>query len=175
MRQEPFHLLFPFLTMTTGSTSRRASDASSIDNSDRGFDPPTEASPLLESTSPTITPASTAWNAFLLRHIVPVCMITIFCLEVGDLLQMAPVNRILEGIICRDFYPEHAGANPLSLTDDPRCKSTDVQSKLAMLRGWQSTLDFLPGLTPQLSSFSSFISTRDVLLSVYYNLSGDRH
>ncbi|RFU33894.1 hypothetical protein B7463_g2408, partial [Scytalidium lignicola] len=135
-----------------GTTSEwRQTEGNNIDDNN---DSQNETSPLLgrgatqRSRSSASTVASTlwTWKTFLQRHVVSLCFIMIICLEIGTILQLAPLNRVLEGIICRDFYPEMAGASPLSLSDDPRCKSTEVQSNLAMLRGWQATLECLPGI-----------------------------
>ncbi|KAH8821770.1 major facilitator superfamily domain-containing protein [Xylogone sp. PMI_703] len=110
----------------------------------------TETSPLLgQSTSQPSAPVTSSpatWRSFLQHHTVTLCVIMILCLETGGYVQLAPVNKILEGIICRDFYPEMAGANPLAVSEDPRCKDTAVESKLAMLRGWQATLECIPGI-----------------------------
>ncbi|OAA64742.1 Major facilitator superfamily domain, general substrate transporter [Niveomyces insectorum RCEF 264] len=59
--------------------------------------------------------------------------------EMASALQSIPLNQVVEDIICRNI----AGTG-LPLGD---CgENTKVQAELAFLRGWQLTLDLLPGL-----------------------------
>jgi hypothetical protein len=65
--------------------------------------------------------------------------VCIFVLEVSYGAMVPSINAVMESIICRDYYPSIL--DPLA---DPLCKSPEVQGKLAMLRGWQTTFDCIP-------------------------------
>lgn len=55
--------------------------------------------------------------------------------EAGSILQLVPLNQVLEKIICENAH------QPASTCGE----NADVQAELALLRGWQSTFDLLPG------------------------------
>lgn len=79
------------------------------------------------------------------RLIVALCLILIVLIEVASYLQVAPLNKIVEGIICHDYYPElELGGLSTGDESDPLCKGKDVQGELVMLRGWQSFFDYIP-------------------------------
>ena len=114
-----------------------------------------EESPLLERAS-ALPPSKSSWRRRLDQHVVILCFILIILLEIGVYLQLAPLNELVEQIICRDYLAEHKERGMLGL-QDPRCKNAEVQGKLAMLRGWQSTFDCIPG--------------KPVILSLCFNVS----
>ena len=70
--------------------------------------------------------------------------VAIFLFELGIGTMTPAINSVMEDIICRDYYS--IAGNPLSLSGDPRCKVSEIQGKLAMLRGWQTTFDCIPAL-----------------------------
>lgn len=81
--------------------------------------------------------------------------VTLFLIELGVGITVAPNSAIMESIICRQHYPRlplspdhpiRQFAGGVALIDDPICKSPDVQSELAMLRGWAQTFECIPGL-----------------------------
>jgi hypothetical protein len=79
----------------------------------------------------TVKPA--VWGA--------VFVIFIILLEFGAYLIVLPLNQILEHIICHNHYPMvDFGSEGREM-----CKDMDVQGELALLRGWQTTLEFIPG------------------------------
>jgi len=56
----------------------------------------------------------------------------------GSIFQAVPLNQVLEDIICRqlDLSPRSRG----------NCGESNImQAELALLRGWQTTLDLIPG------------------------------
>ncbi|KAK5656383.1 hypothetical protein OQA88_4764 [Cercophora sp. LCS_1] len=79
-------------------------------------------------------------------RVIVLCFATIFILELGSGMLMPPMTEITESIICGQMHPEFArGGNSTGDPHDP-CRSDDVQSYLAMLRGWVYTFEALPGL-----------------------------
>lgn len=73
--------------------------------------------------------------------IVATCILLIILIELGAYLATIPLNQVLEENICDRFHPQRP-THP----DDHRCKDKDVQAELSIIREWQSTLDFIPGL-----------------------------
>ncbi|OIW27687.1 hypothetical protein CONLIGDRAFT_682713 [Coniochaeta ligniaria NRRL 30616] len=69
----------------------------------------------------------------------------LFLFESHDLLLFLPRLRALEARICHDYYASEPtkslGASPV---DELACKIPLIQSRLAMLRGWQVFLDAIP-------------------------------
>ncbi|KAK4171556.1 major facilitator superfamily domain-containing protein [Triangularia setosa] len=88
-------------------------------------------------------------------RVIVLTFITLFLIELGIGITVAPINAIMESIICRLHHPrlplspDHSIrrlAGGVALIDDPICKSPDVQSELAMLRGWAQTFECIPGI-----------------------------
>ncbi|KAK0656265.1 major facilitator superfamily domain-containing protein [Cercophora newfieldiana] len=77
------------------------------------------------------------------------CFLITFLLELGFGISVPPTNELMEGILCRQMHPESTRNSTLpwgqGTPDDP-CKNPDVQSYLAMLRGWSYTFEAIPGL-----------------------------
>ncbi|KAB5551178.1 putative MFS transporter [Coniochaeta sp. 2T2.1] len=74
--------------------------------------------------------------------IIIACFLLIILLELGAYLATIPLNQVLEENICRSFHPQL----PPNSEEDPRCKGKAVQAELSIIRGWQSTVDVIPGL-----------------------------
>lgn len=109
---------------------------------------PTEQTPLIasqdDSNEPPREPSPSPPRARPgLRQvgIVSACIFLIILTELGAYLATIPLNQVLEEIICRNFHPDL-----LLDPNDPRCKDRAVQTELSLLRGWQMTFDFVPGL-----------------------------
>lgn len=108
-----------------------------------------ETTPLIIPSSPGGEPLAAPLSASITKStqqrkslgIVTTCILLIILLELGAYLATIPLNQVLEEIICRNLEP-HLPPD----TDDPRCKDKAVQAELSIVRGWQSTLDFIPGL-----------------------------
>ncbi|RDW63435.1 hypothetical protein BP6252_10980 [Coleophoma cylindrospora] len=94
-----------------------------------------EATPLLENN----TGPSDVYSRKGL-FVIFICLSLIVSIDIGAGLQLAPSNKILEGIICKNYFPDFADV------DDQRCKNNDVQGTLAVLRGWQFVTQIIPGL-----------------------------
>ncbi|KAI9641199.1 hypothetical protein NHQ30_009999 [Ciborinia camelliae] len=116
---------------------------------------PEESTPLLRTTSTRSVHSTTDHDALLTRQnivtrVTIICIISVLLIEIGDCLMQAPLARTLEDIICRDYYSsapasEFTKAPPLSIPESD-CKNEVIQGKLAMLKGWDQTLSFIPGL-----------------------------
>ncbi|KAK7931277.1 adenylate cyclase [Apiospora marii] len=79
--------------------------------------------------------------------LVAACMLLILLLELGAYLATIPLTQVLEENICRAFHPSPTPTPaPAPAPSDPRCKGNDVQTELSLIRGWQSTLDYIPSL-----------------------------
>ncbi|KAH7013715.1 COP9 signalosome complex subunit 2 [Ilyonectria destructans] len=90
----------------------------------------TEHSPLLRNDlPPDIVPAKSFRNRVLLM-----CVLSLFIVEVSQFIMEPPLQKIMEDIICRDYYPDHVLRVPR--IQDNRCKNNEVQKTLAMVRGW---------------------------------------
>lgn len=77
----------------------------------------------------------------LTRRAVDLCALTILLLGVlsaSGLFQDLPLNQVLESILCAQLHlDEHVGI---------QCgESSVVQAQLAMLRGWQTVFNLIPG------------------------------
>jgi hypothetical protein len=75
--------------------------------------------------------------------VVSLCTAHILLIDVGVSLQIAPLTRILESIICRSYYGDQYGGGGGTIPEH-MCKITAVQSELAMLKGWSSLFDCVP-------------------------------
>jgi len=74
--------------------------------------------------------------------IIVTCILLIILLELGAYLSLIPLIQVLEGIICDQFHPDRTAGQD----GDAICKDNAVQTELAFIRGWQSTLEFIPGI-----------------------------
>jgi hypothetical protein len=111
-----------------------------------------EETPLLERTG-AIPIKISPWQRLLNQHVITLCLILIVLVEIGAYLQTAPLNELIEQIICNEHIAKLEGGSLID-PQDPRCKSARVQGKLAMLRGWQSTFDCIPGKLASLFMYS---------------------
>lgn len=74
-------------------------------------------------------------------------MALIFGLELGVAMFTPPSAAIMERILCRDFYPEFSnGTSSAEWVPHGDCKIPEVQTPLAMLRGWLSTFEAIPAM-----------------------------
>lgn len=93
-----------------------------------------EETPLLGYDLPTTSVAPSIGDR---TKIIGLAMSYIILIEVGSYLQIPPSYQLLEDIICRKYFPDHI----LSDVDDDVCKTPEVQGELAMIKGWQASLD----------------------------------
>lgn len=94
-----------------------------------------EHSPLLPNDlPPEIVPSKT-----FQRKVLLMCTVTLFIVTVSAYIMEPPLQNIMEDIICRKYFPDHTLRMPR--IQDHRCKNTEVQKSLAMLRGWGFAMD----------------------------------
>ncbi|TLD22281.1 hypothetical protein PspLS_08250 [Pyricularia sp. CBS 133598] len=114
-----------------------------------------ESSPLLSPTTPDINADDDRKQAagpvphIHYKRIAALFMASVCLIEMSAIILQAPANALMEDVICRSklsLPPPTSTSSPLTLTDDPRCKTPDVQGELAMMRGWQTALDTLPSI-----------------------------
>ncbi|KAJ5788834.1 uncharacterized protein N7518_005845 [Penicillium psychrosexuale] len=77
-----------------------------------------------------------------------VCAIFLICADFGFFMSTAPQIAVYEDIICRNYQDtlHRAGNETLSSPVSNPCKSEAVQGELALVIGYQSTFDVMPGL-----------------------------
>lgn len=78
------------------------------------------------------------------QNVVILCLAIVLLISLGAGVLTPPLNALLEDIICRQYHPEVA-VGPGVLSNDPMCKYPDVQGRLAIIRGWATTFDCIPG------------------------------
>lgn len=108
--------------------------------------PSPESTPLLETApDPKGIRASPS-------HIRVLVIYATFILlqNLAGFLQQTPELRILESIVCRNYYRQHrvviGGLADSKLDEERQCKIGPVQAELATLRGWSQVFDLLPGM-----------------------------
>jgi MFS family permease len=72
------------------------------------------------------------------------CALIIFVYSLGSAIMLTPMSKIYEDIICHKYSKQQSPGEPVPGED--RCKAPDVQSELANLQAWSSTLEYIPGL-----------------------------
>ncbi|RAL00275.1 MFS transporter [Aspergillus ibericus CBS 121593] len=110
-------------------------------------EPPSETTSLLaEHDEHPVQGKSATRTAY--RVLLFAC-ITAVTIDFGNFLSVAPQLQAFESIICQRLHPElftDIPSESLPLVAPPSCKSADVQGDLALLKGWMSTFDQLPGI-----------------------------
>jgi hypothetical protein len=86
-------------------------------------------------------PADIAPSKSFRRLVVAMCVLFLFIVEVSQYILNPPMEQIMEDVICRGYHPDHMIAMPQ--LHDSRCKDTEVQKTLAMVRSWSTSLDML--------------------------------
>ncbi|ERS95483.1 hypothetical protein HMPREF1624_07999 [Sporothrix schenckii ATCC 58251] len=119
-----------------------------------------EDSPLLVHNDRDVSNTSNQSAAFTRKSIFAVTSIigTVVLVEAASILTDVPIYEVLEDIICRQMGRMGNGDNGDNGTRG--CSGdADVQAELAFLRGWQLTLELLPG----------------ILMAIPYGIIGDRY
>ncbi|KAI5467968.1 COP9 signalosome complex subunit 2 [Mariannaea sp. PMI_226] len=109
-----------------------------LDDGDSGYNDEivaSEGSPLL----PTDLPPDIVPSKSFQRHVILMCVLFLFIVEIGQFIMEAPRQKIMEDVICRTYYPDHSLKTPQ--IQDHRCKNNKVQEMLAMVRGWSFALE----------------------------------
>jgi hypothetical protein len=97
-----------------------------------------ESTSLLQNND---LPADIAPSKGFRRLVVGMCVLFLFIIEVSQYILNPPMEQIMEDVICRHYHPDHMIAMP-QLRDN-RCKDTEIQKTLAMVRSWSTSLDML--------------------------------
>lgn len=104
---------------------------------------PSEATPLLQPpTSPSPILRAKKASPFF---IVTIAILWVLIIEFGDELINPAQTRVFESIYCQLYYREHdpglIGSDGRGGVDEKWCKIPVVQGQVAMLKGWQNTLN----------------------------------
>ncbi|KAL7934718.1 COP9 signalosome complex subunit 2 [Trichoderma chlorosporum] len=102
-----------------------------------------EATALLQNTD---LPADIAPSKYFRRVVLGMCVLFLFIIEVSQYILTPAIEQIMEDVICRRYHPDHVFA-----VHDNRCKETDVQKTLAMVRSWSMSGSMLFPLFVQIS------------------------
>ncbi|KFA73437.1 hypothetical protein S40288_04186 [Stachybotrys chartarum IBT 40288] len=121
-------------------------EAQQQDDFDHGLAHDDERSPML-ATAPDRPPQAVPSKWFR-RRVLAMCILFLFIAEVSTYIMDPPSQAIMEDIICRDRFPDHA----LNVWDrrDDRCKDKLVQDTLAMVRSWQLVVENLVPVVVQI-------------------------
>ncbi|KAH0495992.1 hypothetical protein TgHK011_009513 [Trichoderma gracile] len=107
-----------------------------------------ETTALLQTECPSaevITPSKS-----FRRFVLGMCVLFLFIIEASQYILTPAMEQIMEDIICRDYHPDHVLAMP-GAPHDNRCKETDVQKRLAMVRSWSMSLEMMFPIFVQIS------------------------
>ncbi|KAM7201953.1 Major facilitator superfamily domain containing protein [Naviculisporaceae sp. PSN 640] len=112
-----------------------------------------EDSPLLQQEPQQPDDTVEQERTRLRPRIIILSLAVIFLAELAVNVGVPAMNAVLEAIICNQLHPGVAAGNGNGRLDtlpadtvDSVCKSADVQSYLAMVRGWQATFESIPGI-----------------------------
>jgi hypothetical protein len=134
------------------------------------FNDATESSALLSGNTHTSSPqeeapnrpatTTSSWSDGKNRStfVLVLCTICILCIDAGLFLQMAPLTRIQESILCESYYNKHPDLEDFTgAIPEEMCKKiAAVQSSLALLKGWFALLDCIPGESPTTFKYMRF-------------------
>lgn len=114
---------------------------------DQNESPPSAAAEIVSDEMPE------SRKAFF---IIVLCTVCVLAIDVGIFMQIAPITRILESIICHSYYERHPDLVGFEgRIPEEMCKISPVQGELAMLKGWSSLFDCLPGIGPSIVIYES--------------------
>ncbi|PYH35598.1 MFS general substrate transporter [Aspergillus neoniger CBS 115656] len=77
-----------------------------------------------------------------------ICAAFTIAVDFASSLRIAPTNQLLEQSVCRSYY-RFVGPSNISTENsvlEGRCKIREIQSEIAVLRGWLGLAEALPGL-----------------------------
>lgn len=113
---------------------------------DHDDDEGSERLSFLEPSPSTETTTSFPKGRFEL-YALGVIMALVFLFDFSSSLTGASTLRIYESIICHSYYKIHdpSRIGDGGLVDERHCKVAAVQEELAVLTGWESFFNTLPG------------------------------
>ena len=121
------------------------------------FEEDNESSPLLPPTTDYEDNTLRSRTRQSWEKVMMLVLAVVLLVSLGDQWQESPHARIMESVICYRYFEkvdqsklligrDQIGPGAIGGVAEMLCKADDVQSELAMLRGWQSMFDGLPGL-----------------------------
>lgn len=79
--------------------------------------------------------------------VIILCALLITIVDVGSIMVTAPQIRIFESIICYNYYKrQDPGVIGGEIIPEHLCKINVVQEEIALLDGWQTLFDNVPGM-----------------------------
>ena len=111
---------------------------------------PNDETPLL-ADGPARPPSRASTTASRLRnntfYFVAVAMGMALLVDMASYMMIAPLQRILESIICKRYWLEHDPSfiDPGGEVAEKYCKLAPIHKDLAKLRGWMDVAESLPG------------------------------
>lgn len=96
-----------------------------------------EASPARGSPSQAELPTR-AWSR---RHLLISSILVLITVMQAAVFVTPAMNHLVEAAACQQLHPDVTDCY-----DDPICKSADVQDRLAMIMGWETTFALIPAL-----------------------------
>ena len=123
---------------------------------EREEDTITEDAPFLETSALPSNPTKTAHSSHLQLYVVSLVLALVVIIDFGAFLAVAPRLRLIENIICADFYREQ---NPTKIGADgvvpeELCKIGIVQGQLALLFGWMGFFEAIPSENDALNVYT---------------------
>lgn len=98
-------------------------------------------------TSPPVETITSFPRGHFQLHTLGIVMVLVFLFNFSSSLTGASTLRIYESIICHGYYktndPSRIGDG--GVVDERHCKVDAVQEELAVLTGWESFFNTLPG------------------------------
>ncbi|KAK5990617.1 Efflux pump ustT-like protein [Cladobotryum mycophilum] len=109
---------------------------------------PDEESLLLDNRDEEGQPVEVVAPESLRRLVISLSIVMLLLLNLNGTVSLAPLQMIMEDIICRKYYPENILSIPGNR--DELCKTANVQKTLAMVRSWVGFSDLLTSLFVQI-------------------------
>ncbi|PYH46505.1 MFS general substrate transporter [Aspergillus saccharolyticus JOP 1030-1] len=136
-------------------------------NSDSGD---SEVSPLIPGPPVAISPPTPSKKQIL--KVILLCASATLILDIGLTVVLAPKIRLLESILCQEYYHTHGLQGLMHDIPESQCKTKEIQSAVARLIGWQAVFDSLPAifLAIPYGALSDTKGRRPVLLLCFLGL-----
>lgn len=117
------------------------------DQIEREEESQTEDTPFLEASPHPSHPPKPARSHHLQCYTVSLVLALVIIIGFGAFLADAPRLRLIENIMCLDFYREHdpTKIGPGGVIPEEFCKGDIVQGRLALLFGWTGFFGAIPG------------------------------
>ncbi|OQE08935.1 hypothetical protein PENVUL_c008G09776 [Penicillium vulpinum] len=112
---------------------------------------PTVATPLIQHQIHGISQQK--WREISDTRALVICAIFICIVDFASYMQLAPTNQLLELFVCRSYYSSvRPGMIPQDGSDlGEACKIYEIQSEVAIWKGWLGLAQAAPGTLAQYS------------------------